>query len=519
MVKLIIEDDEGKTTVVPLIRDEITIGRKEGNTIRLTERNVSRRHARLLRQNGALFIEDLSSYNGIKVNGNKISGRIAITEGDRIQIGDYVLGLKFEGQLETAQEGIKQTKSLKMPAAVERPKTERMEQPNDASAPNQSESFNKHTDDRVKPEHVARIVCISNNFPGQEWVLQKPIMVLGRTEDNDIVVNHRSISRHHASINEENGRFTIIDLQSSNGVRVNGEEYGKVELRRGDLIDLGHVRLRFIAPGEDFDFERDASIVDISGGNSSHGLLWAAIIVLAAVTVGFVLWRISSSSTEENTSALNEPHVETVLDKGVAQPEPPDTSVLIAQINRAFSSEQWPEVLKLCEQLQGDIREDVKSNCEKAKIEKEAFVNFEKVHSASLQNDHLAVIRIYNQIPEESVYKKRDLHIISNAKAAYLTTARKSLQEMVQKHSCEQALSIAKTINEVDPSDARAERVAHRCVSKEAAVNQHQNENRPPRAANKTSLPRPTPRRPTPRSPTPRLWFRIWKSSIKPSRF
>ena len=47
MFKLVIQDDEGKTTVVPLIRDEITIGRKEGNTIRLTERNVSRRHARI----------------------------------------------------------------------------------------------------------------------------------------------------------------------------------------------------------------------------------------------------------------------------------------------------------------------------------------------------------------------------------------------------------------------------------------------------------------------------------------
>ena len=35
MFKLVIQDDEGKTTVVPLIRDEITIGRKEGNTIRL----------------------------------------------------------------------------------------------------------------------------------------------------------------------------------------------------------------------------------------------------------------------------------------------------------------------------------------------------------------------------------------------------------------------------------------------------------------------------------------------------
>src|SRR5437588_9697855 len=96
MYKLIIEDDEGKTTVVPLIRDEITIGRKEGNTIRLTERNVSRRHAKLLKSNGTVFIEDLSSYNGIKVNGDRIAGRAPVNEGDRIQIGDYQLALKMD---------------------------------------------------------------------------------------------------------------------------------------------------------------------------------------------------------------------------------------------------------------------------------------------------------------------------------------------------------------------------------------------------------------------------------------
>ena len=50
MHKLIIEDDEGKAVVVPLIRDEISVGRQEGNTIRLTERNVSRKHARLVRR-------------------------------------------------------------------------------------------------------------------------------------------------------------------------------------------------------------------------------------------------------------------------------------------------------------------------------------------------------------------------------------------------------------------------------------------------------------------------------------
>src|SRR2546425_9115864 len=96
MYKLIIEDDEGKTTVVNLIRDEVTIGRKEGNTIRLTERNVSRKHAKLLKSNGAVYIEDLQSYNGIKINGEKIAGRAPITEGDRIQIGDYQLSLKVD---------------------------------------------------------------------------------------------------------------------------------------------------------------------------------------------------------------------------------------------------------------------------------------------------------------------------------------------------------------------------------------------------------------------------------------
>src|SRR5215470_533414 len=97
MFKLVIQDDEGKTTIVPLIRDEITIGRKEGNTIRLTERNVSRRHARILRNNGEVHIEDLGSYNGIRVNNARIAERVALRVSDQVQIGDYKLYLKAEG--------------------------------------------------------------------------------------------------------------------------------------------------------------------------------------------------------------------------------------------------------------------------------------------------------------------------------------------------------------------------------------------------------------------------------------
>src|SRR3954470_22376540 len=104
-MKLIIEDDEGRKTVVPFVRDEITIGRQEGNTIRLTERNVSRRYARLLRQNGHILVEDLGSYNGIRINGDRIQGQVQVNEGDLIQIGDYDLAVQQEQAAVTSATG------------------------------------------------------------------------------------------------------------------------------------------------------------------------------------------------------------------------------------------------------------------------------------------------------------------------------------------------------------------------------------------------------------------------------
>ena len=131
--------------------------------------------------------------------------------------------------------------------------------------------------DLGQQEAPARLVVVSSNFAGQEFVLDKAAVVIGRTDENDVVINHRSISRHHAKIVREGGHYHIVDLQSANGVRVNGEEYGKVELRKGDHVDLGHVRLRFVAPGEDFLFDRDAQVVDVSGAKKSRAGLVAVL--------------------------------------------------------------------------------------------------------------------------------------------------------------------------------------------------------------------------------------------------
>ncbi|MFO0585232.1 MAG: FHA domain-containing protein [Anaeromyxobacter sp.] len=91
-MKLVIEDEAGTKSTVPFTGAEITVGRgTEGITYRLGDRNVSRRHARFFLLNGAVFVEDLGSLTGTRVNGDRIAGRKKVRAGDLVQIGDYDL--------------------------------------------------------------------------------------------------------------------------------------------------------------------------------------------------------------------------------------------------------------------------------------------------------------------------------------------------------------------------------------------------------------------------------------------
>ncbi len=93
MMRLIITDDEGQEIEVPFLRDRITIGRKEGNTIRLTDRNISRHHAVLSLEGEVVYVEDLDSYNGVILNGNRIGRRTTLYPNDLIELGDYKIRL------------------------------------------------------------------------------------------------------------------------------------------------------------------------------------------------------------------------------------------------------------------------------------------------------------------------------------------------------------------------------------------------------------------------------------------
>jgi predicted component of type VI protein secretion system len=99
-MKLVIEDESGTRSIVPLAGEQVTVGRgEEGNALPLPDRDVSRRHARFTLVNGAVFVEDLGSLTGTRVNGERISGRRRLREGDLVEIGGYDLAVVPDGGL------------------------------------------------------------------------------------------------------------------------------------------------------------------------------------------------------------------------------------------------------------------------------------------------------------------------------------------------------------------------------------------------------------------------------------
>jgi len=451
MYKLIIEDDEGKTTPVPIIRDEITIGRKEGNTIRLTERNVSRRHARIVKQNGALYIEDLQSYNGIKVNNEKIQGKAPIGDGDVIVIGDYRLSIKQE------KAEVKASPQPVQPAGAAAPPQGPTLQ---GSPPHlspvqtvQHPTMPAPAPAPVRlPEKPARLIVISSNFARQEFPLEKAAMVIGRTDDNDIVLNHRSISRHHAKVVRDGEHYHVVDLQSANGVRVNGEEYGKVELRKGDQIDLGHVRLIFVPPGQDIDIKD--KIVDLDSGRSPVTGILVGVLLIAVLVGGAFWWFTRPPSVDPESDAAK------ILVDVESDLQARNWNAAIDKTSRVLSN---PAV-------SSKIKDAAQSKKQRAAQEAQSKVIYERFLAAGAKNYDQA-LAAYREIPEDSVYRQVAREQYDQIFPLFVEDHLKAAEDARGQGRCSEFQNNVQAVLNIDPKHARALAIKERPCGGSVAEN------------------------------------------------
>jgi len=93
----------------------------------------------------------------------------------------------------------------------------------------------------------AVLVILNGEFEGMRYPLVAEETLIGRNPTTDVTLLDENISREHALIllDADSGSYTIEDLQSTNGTKVNGKGVRSQALRHGDEIQVGHTVFRF----------------------------------------------------------------------------------------------------------------------------------------------------------------------------------------------------------------------------------------------------------------------------------
>ena len=277
-----------------LNRAVVSIGREEDNDIWLDDETSSRYHAELAWDAEQAYITDCDSLNGVLLNGRRIRGTLVIKSGDLLEIGAHRflfemaerpspqseqddLLLHHRRRPSVTLDGVDSDtpdQFTRTPSSASAFPTKPLEQKDDfefdslkvssvahqlpPSTPGEIEvapgAFDAWEEtgrlDPVAPPRPDRpgglcVIC-NGELVGRSFLLDRPVITVGRASESDIIIYDISISRRHAQfLRQANGDY-VQDLASRNGTKVNDERLTAPRLlQRGDIICLGIIRLEY----------------------------------------------------------------------------------------------------------------------------------------------------------------------------------------------------------------------------------------------------------------------------------
>lgn len=256
-----------------LERTIITIGRGEDNDIWLDDDLASWYHAELAWDNGKVYITDCDSLNGVLLNGRRIHGSTCIEAGELLEIGSQRFlfekavrpGASAEQEDPLVRRVWHSTTELYM-ESDHLPLSQPLEDSISLETSNhdqQSRTVAATMDNPVELQDTAEINLVSSlpqfsdlngvlvirdgEMAGQSFMLDRPVITIGRGSECDVAINDASISRRHAQVlRQANGHY-VQDLASRNGSKVNNDPLLAPRLLQyGDIVCLGNVRLEYI---------------------------------------------------------------------------------------------------------------------------------------------------------------------------------------------------------------------------------------------------------------------------------
>ena len=265
----------------------VKLGRGEDNDIWLDDEKASRDHAQLIWHLGTIYIIPCDIRNAVLLNGQRIHGPTIVRQGDVFEVGSQRFLFEYAERSNTAEHGDPlQRGVLERNITMNRRRAPITPIPVDRNPSALTKPLKDDGDSYNPPDEYATIASqlpITNRSePSQPWqetavldpvaqaaavrtdkrssaflirggemagkgfLLDRPVLTIGRGVESDVIINDVSISRLHAQVlRQANGDY-VQDLASRNGTKVNNEPLQAPRLlRQGDIVCLGEVRMEY----------------------------------------------------------------------------------------------------------------------------------------------------------------------------------------------------------------------------------------------------------------------------------
>lgn len=252
---------------IKLAKPSQTLGRHVDCDIVLDNEEASRQHCRLEIKGGEIYVEDLESTNGTYLNNKEVRKVSHVVGGDIIRIGEQsflVLTPEVSGNDTIFGARVaREASSFVVDKSDAEVTSMRMAYPtppgwssNDQSAFGDGKKGDEQQllgllKSRNVDETTSAAALMVTNGPRKHslFVLPRPAgdsqWTLGRSSDSDITIDEITVSSDHASLSLRDGGWRIEDMDSTNGIKVNGSKIKSSPLHPGDRFSVGDVELLF----------------------------------------------------------------------------------------------------------------------------------------------------------------------------------------------------------------------------------------------------------------------------------
>ena len=116
---------------------------------------------------------------------------------------------------------------------------------------------------RISEDCLVVIYSPETSYFGKRFTLQHKPFTIGRGQEHELVLTNEIVSRNHCRIERKKDRWTVKDLESTNGTYVNDEPVQELTLRPGDQIKVGNTILKYLS-GSDIESQYHETIYNMT---------------------------------------------------------------------------------------------------------------------------------------------------------------------------------------------------------------------------------------------------------------